>query len=92
MRPGDYSVGAQQQLVRTGFDWWRELSRESIRLAGGQGSALRAGSAERSDWAPINAIEPISTDIAALIDPQFALISAQDSGGSAGLRVAVRPL
>jgi DNA helicase-2/ATP-dependent DNA helicase PcrA len=71
---------------------WRALTREGTHLAGGQGSALRAGKADGArlgSGAKLRADKHLP-DIAALIDPdQFALITAPSAGvvvlrGSAG--------
>ena len=71
---------------------WRELDQEQIRLAGGEGAALRAGSAVTSQLgagAQLRSTKHLP-DIAALIDQdQFELISSEMDGimvirGSAG--------
>jgi DNA helicase-2/ATP-dependent DNA helicase PcrA len=71
---------------------WRQLSEESMQLAGGEGSALRAGSTLSSALGAGAQLRSskLLPDIAALIDEdQFELISAQTEGaivirGSAG--------
>ncbi|MCB9778524.1 MAG: AAA family ATPase [Alphaproteobacteria bacterium] len=75
---------------------WRELARSSTHLAGGEGTALRAGRAADGQAGSHlgsgqrHRADKHLPDIAALIDPdQFALITGQDSGvvvlrGSAG--------
>lgn len=77
--------------VKAGEDW-TELSAEQSRLAGGQGSALRAGQVGSRLGAAGQSLRASKhlPDIAALIDPQqFELITAAESGvvvlrGSAG--------
>ncbi len=91
---------ADGQLLRVGTskeDWvaegaqWRSISRTMMRLAGGEGAALRAGGAGASlGSGRTHRADKHLPDIAALIDPdQFALITAPNSGvvvlrGSAG--------
>lgn len=78
-------------LVKNNQDW-RQLSEESMMLAGGEGSALRAGSTLSSALGAGAQLRSskLLPDIAALIDEhQFDLISAQTDGaivirGSAG--------
>jgi len=90
----------QGELLRVGTpetDWvreqatWREVSRDSLRLAGGEGAALRAGGpGARLGSGQTHRADKHLPDIAALIDPdQFALITAKNAGvvvlrGSAG--------
>jgi len=86
-------VGSAHGTWLRGTEGWQELARSSTHLAGGEGSALRAG---RTADARLGArsgrlrADKHLPDIAALIDPeQFALITASDSGvvvlrGSAG--------
>ena len=85
-------VGTPGQDFVQGADGWRIQSRETQRLAGGSGAALRAGSrfeARLGSKQKLRADKHLP-DIAALIDPdQFALITADDAGvvvlrGSAG--------
>jgi DNA helicase-2/ATP-dependent DNA helicase PcrA len=91
---------AHGSLLRVGTsesDWllendsWRAISRDSFRLAGGEGAALRAGGpSARLGSGRAHRADKHLPDIAALIDPdQFALITAPNSGvvvlrGSAG--------
>lgn len=91
---------AHGDLLRVGTaaaDWvreskgWREVDRAAMRLAGGQGAALRAGGAgARLGTDTVKRADKHLPDIAALIDPeQFSLITAKNSGvvvlrGSAG--------
>ncbi|MAA77966.1 MAG: hypothetical protein CL916_01805 [Deltaproteobacteria bacterium] len=78
-------------LVKNNQDW-RQLSEESMMLAGGEGSTLRAGSTMTSALGAGAQLRSskLLPDIAALIDEhQFDLISAQTDGaivirGSAG--------
>lgn len=71
---------------------WHALEQDEARLAGGQGSALRAGNEARAQLGSGEKLRADKhlPDIAALIDPdQFALITAPKSGvvvlrGSAG--------
>jgi DNA helicase-2/ATP-dependent DNA helicase PcrA len=70
---------------------WRSVSRDTMRLAGGEGAALRAGGpGARLGAGQAHRADKHLPDIAALIDPdQFALITAKNSGvvvlrGSAG--------
>lgn len=78
-------------LVKNNQDW-RQLSEESMMLAGGEGSALRAGNTLKSALGAGAQLRSskLLPDIAALIDEhQFDLISAQTDGaivirGSAG--------
>ena len=73
-------------------DGWEELAAEAAHLAGGEGTALRAGTSTSAKLGGGGRLrrDKHLPDIAALIDPdQFALISAPDSGvvvlrGSAG--------
>ena len=91
---------AHGELLRVGTaesDWvresddWKAVSRDSMRLAGGEGAALRAGGpGARLGSGRAHRADKHLPDIAALIDPeQFALITAPNSGvvvlrGSAG--------
>ncbi len=88
------------QLLRVGTpdnDWvrdqddWRKISRNAMRLAGGEGAALRAGGpGARLGSGQVHRADKHLPDIAALIDTdQFDLITAENSGvvvlrGSAG--------
>jgi len=91
---------AHGSLLRVGTaesDWvlenndWRAISRDTMRLAGGEGAALRAGGpGAKLGSGRAHRADKHLPDIAALIDPdQFALITAPNSGvvvlrGSAG--------
>ena len=82
---------SQTTWIRNG-DTWQSLAENQVHLAGGQGSAFRAGSTLTSQLGAGVALRANKhlPDIAALIDPeQFELISAQHNGimvirGSAG--------
>ncbi len=80
----------EQDWVREQDDW-RRVSRDMMRLAGGEGAALRAGGpGARLGAGQVHRSDKHLPDIAALIDPeQFSLITAKNSGvvvlrGSAG--------
>jgi len=78
-------------LIKNGEEW-RQLAEDSMQLAGGEGSTLRAGSPLTSALGAGTQLRSskLLPDIAALIDEtQFELISAQTEGaivirGSAG--------
>ena len=85
-------VGDSKQTWIKEQEGWKKLSIEQTKLAGGEGSSLRAGStlsAHLGAGAKLRATKSLP-DIAALIDPeQFELITAEQKGvlvirGSAG--------
>lgn len=83
-------VGSRDATWVRGDQGWRALDRERMHLAGGEGTALRAGGIGSSMGGGKLRADKHLPDIAALIDAeQFALITSPDSGvvvlrGSAG--------